>query len=479
MAVDSILTKKRWIKKTLAAAFLAAASVGLTTCNLFKAGLGARIDINPPTVTITSHQSGAYVGSDFVLRGKATDDVEVKSVKIEAKSDANGESLGVFDASLQGEDWTRSFSADSFLDGAEAREIQLSLTVSVTDTAGKSAKTTPPLILILDQVAPVLTLTHPTKESLEEADSSQRLILNNIVQFRGTANDSIGAVKRVFARSAALGASDIIATGTSSWSFLLDTTRVTTGTATMDLEIVAEDFAGYSTSIAITGIRIDQNLDAPTFYAKLGDSLVLDLDMKAGSLPDSGTIYSFLPGYSFTLTAEDDDALDMSSVDLTLTPQAGGQALSAVAQGWLTRKNDKFLKQKTFEGAVFPLAVEYTMVFDSAIPLGRYTLGIVAKDDSAGKADHGAVAQRAAGEIQAAVVIDNGPPELDVTGVDPTIPDASESALTGAYVKNPVVTGTVTDGFDVSFVTIQMDQGTGAARTATLTLANGGMTGSG
>jgi len=45
-------------------------------------GLGEKVDIDPPEISITSHDNGDYVKGTFSLTGNVTDDIKVKSVEL-------------------------------------------------------------------------------------------------------------------------------------------------------------------------------------------------------------------------------------------------------------------------------------------------------------------------------------------------------------------------------------------------------------
>ncbi|MDP3179410.1 MAG: hypothetical protein Q8M76_15985, partial [Spirochaetaceae bacterium] len=461
------------LKRKLGTALLAVASLGLTTCNLFKAGLGAKIDVDPPSITVASHQSGSYVRGDFTLSGTAIDDIEVTSVSIEVKAYATGESLGVFDASISADRWSRTFSSNSFINSS-VREIQLSLVITVKDGSGKSSKTTPPLVLVVDEVPPNIILSSPSENQLLSDDPTQILKLNNVVHFTGSASDSMGAIKQVFTRSTTPGTTEIVATGTNFWSLNLDTKPITDAAsstlATMNLEIVAEDYAGNTTAIALDGMHIDQNADAPTFAAKFGEARLLNLEMKAGALPSSTEVYAFVSGYSFTVIVEDDDAIDEGTVDVAITPVSGGATLSARGQGWLVMNSG--------QDPTLPQSLSYKMSFPLTMSEGEYALSFVAKDDLAGKAGaDAAVAERAIGEIEAAIIIDNGAPVLLVTGIDHLRADNLEGNFSNAFVYDLEISGTATDGYDIASVTVEIDGASPSKQLYTLT-SGSGLTGS-
>ena len=103
----------------------------LTTCkDLFNAGLGEKVDIDPPVVAILSHANGQYVGGTVTIGGTLSDDSEVAALQI---SFNGGSSFSAVNFNPKSTQWEYSLNTTQFSDG----EIEILLRIE--DGSGKSA----------------------------------------------------------------------------------------------------------------------------------------------------------------------------------------------------------------------------------------------------------------------------------------------------------------------------------------------------
>jgi hypothetical protein len=82
----------------------ALASILLTTCSLFKSGLGPKVDVTPPEIAITSPVPGTYVHGTVVLTGTASDDIGVASLTVSYPTTGGGTTEKPI--TLSGNQWT-------------------------------------------------------------------------------------------------------------------------------------------------------------------------------------------------------------------------------------------------------------------------------------------------------------------------------------------------------------------------------------
>ena len=53
----------------------AAASLALSTCDVFKVGLGSKVDLNPPAISINTPVRNSSQSGDVTISGTSSDDI--------------------------------------------------------------------------------------------------------------------------------------------------------------------------------------------------------------------------------------------------------------------------------------------------------------------------------------------------------------------------------------------------------------------
>ena len=127
----------------------------LTTCNLFKAGLGPKVDVTPPEITISSPLPGAYVRGTVVLTGTAADDIGVTSLTVSYPTTGGGTVQKA--ATLTGKNWTVSVPSggpSGLVDGKDT------ITITAKAASGKAATTS--VLAYVDNTPPMVLVTTPT-----------------------------------------------------------------------------------------------------------------------------------------------------------------------------------------------------------------------------------------------------------------------------------------------------------------------------
>ena len=151
------------MRKTVTVGILLPILFSLSTCDLFKVGLGEKVDISAPEISITSPANGAYISGKKTVTGTASDDIEVKSVTAAITFDASSGIPAIAKtAAFSAGSW--SFDLDSAA-LAPGKECNATIVVTATDSSGKTAQQK--IIVYIDNKAPSITLSSPTKESLD------------------------------------------------------------------------------------------------------------------------------------------------------------------------------------------------------------------------------------------------------------------------------------------------------------------------
>lgn len=133
---------------------------------LLSIGLGNKVDILPPGISIVSSggvQNGAYVHGTVTVGGETTDDVGVASVSWAFTDTASGAVSPSAEATLDSAAQAWSFVLDTTQAGALYADGEKSFLLTVTDGAGKTTDTR--LLLIFDNTAPQAGFVSPQNGS--------------------------------------------------------------------------------------------------------------------------------------------------------------------------------------------------------------------------------------------------------------------------------------------------------------------------
>ncbi|MCR5189260.1 MAG: hypothetical protein K6C97_10020, partial [Treponema sp.] len=136
-------------------------------------GLGAAVDTEAPSVTITSPQAGSVIRDSFAIRGSWSDDGSISSLKVTLESTSNLIDSLVYDGTIvTSEDNSESGSwycvidpeSDGIIDG------EYKASVVITDNGGHSTSI-PSYLLTVDNTAPLIVLQRPSTKVGESADA--------------------------------------------------------------------------------------------------------------------------------------------------------------------------------------------------------------------------------------------------------------------------------------------------------------------
>jgi len=176
---------------------LLAAAIVFTSCKipLLSVGLGDKVDILPPGITIVPHdgvQNGAYIHGTVTVQGKVSDDVEVASVTWMFADEATGDPSPTGTAILDAEKENWSFELDT-RDTANAwppaerasliADGEKTFTITVADGSGKTTETR--MLLIFDNTPPSATFVNPANGAT----------IYGQVSLRGACSDNTSLIK--------------------------------------------------------------------------------------------------------------------------------------------------------------------------------------------------------------------------------------------------------------------------------------------
>jgi large repetitive protein len=455
MGMKSMSTLRIRIAPIVRLACFSVALAALTTCDLFKTGLGSKIDVTAPTIDVTSLKNGDYINSARTLSGTAGDDVRVMGVDVAVYSGST--LVATLPATISGTAWS------VVLDPAAlfpSQESQADLTIRVTDDSGKA--TDRRLVLYFDTVKPTIGSLTPSMANLENADT----FLSETVAFRGSVKDGFGVESLSFL-AGGVERWDA-ACGTSSWTVYADTTTYSAGTGgvaslgggvlKVPVTIAATDKAG-NLSDPITGyFLVDQNRSAPWIAGPTSGFF---------SNPYSGTFTTILsPQEQLSLRVTDNDGIKLDSIEATISDPTGvvpdfTYTFSAADEGstWTKLQEDgtRLLKADLF------IALPSLAQLGSK-GLGKYSFAIVVSDDVSQKASlpgkPAATATRSYSDVS-----------LTISNAVPTV--SMSSPANGDIIQALAASGAVDDGIGVSSVKVGIDGGT--AVDATLASSGAGV----
>ncbi len=129
----------------------------LATCQAVNAGLGPKIDLYPPTISITSPSTNSYLKGTITLQGKAADDLSLKSVEVTYPSASGSKTLS---ATLN-KDGTWTCNIPSGTTGSDnLPDGQQTLVATAIATSGKTTQTS--VIINVDNIPPTVLVSAPS-----------------------------------------------------------------------------------------------------------------------------------------------------------------------------------------------------------------------------------------------------------------------------------------------------------------------------
>jgi hypothetical protein len=427
---------------------LAMVVFSVTGCDLFTAGLGAKVDLTPPEVRITNPVNNAYIKyskGTIVISGTVTDDGAVPSVVLYWENGAKSKK-----AVISGNDWSVTFNEGELADGRYV------FTARATDASNKSGEW---------QSTVNVDTTPPSGSFIFTADrgTSQDNPYNGKEKIQGMAEDGSGRLSSVVVT---LGGVRIFPTDTNptpdasemaSWNAQIDFDEVLTGLSTdgskwrdaaftevtgtdslytAELRLIVTDQAGNSTEVPAT-CYIDLQFDSPRITWPASMDVSDDANYPRNPNTYSGNI--FKNGDTIDITVEDDDAVDRGSAKLVLETGSGTKHEFTVANNGLVVNPSGTTKATS-------VRFRFTVPQETQLPQGEYEFSFEVSDDATYKNGKGPATFKVENK---SLVIDNGPPTLTVNAIASIVMQSSSFVLSG----------TANDGWDINSVQISLDNG--------------------
>jgi hypothetical protein len=374
------------------------ATLTMTTCDLFKAGLGPQIDIAAPTVDVSSIANGAYLRGTVTLSGSASDDVGLASVNVIVT--INSTQVASIAGTISSGTWQAAIDTKALSGGVE---VQADLDIRATDNSGKVSDKK--IVVYFDNVVPAITGMSPSTANLASSDFA----LSEKTTITGSVKDGLGLAKTN------LTVGDISLSDAShpaSWSAVLDTSqfydaggnalhgaaKLSSGLYQVGYSLISTDYAG-NTSEPLTGLLYVNPDGSPVVNVSAltaGVNTGITYPRASSAIQPTTTMPGIAtPGSTFKFRVTDLDGIDLSQLYVALAlgsaesanPTAAPSALPVPAT--IYKVGDNSLKQAILDsaslsgGGTVPTRAEYSFTLPSTV--GEYMLLIHAADYAANK----------------------------------------------------------------------------------------------
>lgn len=415
----------------------------IISCDNGIIGLGEKIDIDSPEITVGQYADGSpisnadYVRGIIILSGTVTDDVGVSAVNLTIVDTVTSSAVtGSAEIDYASMTWSYSVDTTSFIDGEK------DITIEVLDTSSTPKTDSVQRLLFFDNTAPLVIV-----QSLEGYGSASS---DADIGISGDAYDPFRIKSVQISLITGSGSVDSISPTSGPWSSVLRSS----GTGNYEMTIVATDYAG-NVSEGIYHIADVQTANDNAFisvkdiYDIREGSLVQGSGLQQAHLESGALLLTELP-LSIDLSA-DEPQVTISNPDPNALPSENVLAANAKAIGSIT--DDDGIDVSTVEiniNSTGWIPVDNTIgsglfvKWDhdlSAVGGGDHTLQVRA-DDIYGVSKETAIVNFS---------INLGAPDIVIT--DPTIGDYLDS---GTFT----ITGTAEDTTGgVNFMQISLDDG--------------------
>ena len=420
--------------------FLILSVIFFAGCPNTMIGLGDKVDIDAPTVSIGKYGDGSvivngdYVRGEVILTGSASDDIGIQSVKLSFDG-----GLTFFNATVSSDQKSWSYTVDT----AAFEDGEKDIIVLVSDTSASPKTSEERLLLYFDNTPPVVVVKSPV-------GYADNVYSNSILNLKGEAADPFrirNVDVELMTGEGVLSSVD----GTNSWSAVF----TSQGTGTYSFKVTAEDYAGnrsthfyhyddiliqnsnvYITPEDVYRVENGEDISNLTKSELVGSdgsggiqlsSVTYEIDMSADEPvivlsnpdPNASADENILPGNSKAIgSVTDDDAVDDSSIEISID-------------------DGSFVPVTTVSGSGQFVRWEHDL---SSLGSGSHTLQ-VRSSDIYGVSKYSSVVS---------FFINLGAPEITIT-----------SPLMGSYkdTGNFNITGTAHDGESVTEIKISFDDG--------------------
>ncbi|AEJ20126.1 Ig-like domain-containing protein [Gracilinema caldarium] len=153
------------VRKVLSFTSLAMLALFIASCDLFTAGLGAKVDLEPPLAKIIAPTPNSYVnGESFSVSGTASDDNGITSLTIRVKDTSGNVVKTTTVTPNTNGNWSSTFTTKKASDPSDAlNDGQYTIDVTVSDGKGKTQNTF--TSVIIDTIPPTVLVTSPLSKT--------------------------------------------------------------------------------------------------------------------------------------------------------------------------------------------------------------------------------------------------------------------------------------------------------------------------
>ncbi|MBN2535827.1 MAG: hypothetical protein JXB88_23305 [Spirochaetales bacterium] len=144
------------------------------SCNLFEPGTGDKVDVDKPTIEMTSHDGGETVKGSITIKGEYNEDIDVEYIRLSFDDGATFKNATV---DKKAKKWSLG------VDSTEYKDNAYNIIVEIKDTAEKTAKTT--FLLYFDNHGPLVLVEFPQNYATDGT-------LNGTITIQGKAADKYG-----------------------------------------------------------------------------------------------------------------------------------------------------------------------------------------------------------------------------------------------------------------------------------------------
>ncbi len=366
--------------------------------NPFQSGLGDKVDIGRPIVSLDAPDPGDFLRGDVIFTGRASDDVSVAAVRISFDRGVTWIDVDTFDPNTT--EWSHAVDTRLFPNG------RLNVRIRVIDGAGKQT-TTEELLFTVDNEGPRIFVLVPAFTEGSALVAVGGLIAGTVTDAEGvyTSVEQDGLFPpqiRFWQDGTEPGDWEDLDIETNEGDTKADFTFPLTGVPTGPylMRIRAVDVSGQESVLP----PIEEAPFAVEIIPGQGPPTLSAFAFGAGTINTVGGNNYARTDFSFTVTASDSDELD------TVTVRRNGElvddtdpdvSLSVVWTGDPTDRADLTFEQSVGGGAGLEDGVyEYRIRAINALTL--------------------------VSEITRTVVVDTTPPEVEITNLRPTVVDDSD-----------------------------------------------------
>ena len=173
----------RTLRKGVGASIVVFLAFLVSTCEI-SVGLGSKVDVERPVVSIVSPAASSYLQFPLTLNGTASDDISLSSVSVAwAAGDGRTVESGSRAATVSGGNWQLTLTDEDI-----PEDGSWIFSVTARDNVGKTSTTTVPVTI--DNTPPTVMATSPLTYTFETGRERYKPIFYRDIDLKGEVYDS-------------------------------------------------------------------------------------------------------------------------------------------------------------------------------------------------------------------------------------------------------------------------------------------------